>query len=58
VAKSNEQKEAIARAYGEGKSSTAGVKSGASFRLNLSRQKRDSLERQKEELKKRLAALA
>lgn len=58
MAKSNEQKKAIARAYGEGKSSAVGVKSGAGFRLNLSRQKRDSLERQKEELEKRLAALA
>jgi hypothetical protein len=58
VAKSNEQKIAIARAYGEGKSSPAGVKSGAGFRLNLSRQKRDQLVRQKEELERRLASMA
>lgn len=57
MAKSDEQKQAIARAYGERKSSETGMKSGTTFRLNLSQQRRDRLNKEKASLELKLAEL-
>lgn len=54
--RTKEQKEAIARAYSKCEPSDWGVKSDPGFRLNLSKQKRESLQRQKEELEKQLSS--
>lgn len=56
MAKTTEQKKAIAKAYGGAKSSTVGVTSGAGFRLTLTPQQKARLDRQRAEIERRAAA--
>lgn len=57
MAKSADQKTAIAKAYGAETPSSHGEKSGADFQLRLSPRQLDRVAKQREELLRRLEAL-
>jgi len=56
LAKTTDQKKAIAKAYGVAKPSAVGVTFGTSFRLTLTPKQKARLDRQRAEIERRTAA--